>query len=443
MIRQKIEARTAHAGVIGLGYVGLPLMVTMAKAGFSVTGIDASHSRVERIQKGISDIPDIPSEDLAPFIQRGQIQVTTDYKVLQNLDTVNICVPTPLRKSKDPDMSFIVSAVEGVAQYLHKDQLIILESTTYPGTTEEVVLSALQSKDQSGLKVGRDFFLAFSPERIDPANEIYSTVNTPKIVGGITSACTQIAQLFYGQFINEVHAVSSTRAAEMVKLLENTFRSVNIGLVNEMALMCDRMGLDVWEIVDAAATKPFGFMPFYPGPGLGGHCIPVDPHYLSWKARTFEFYARFIELAGEINGSMPEYVLDKITAALNRHRKAINGSKILIMGVAYKKDVGDTRESPAVDVIRLIIERDGEILYHDPYVPELQIESSGLVHHAPIHYVCQELTADLVRNVDCVAIMTDHSNIDYNRLVKQAAVLVDTRNATKFVETDRDKILKI
>ncbi len=433
MIRQKIETQTARAGVIGLGYVGLPLMVTIAKAGFPVTGIDISRQRVEHIQGGISDIPDVPSEVLTPFVQRGQIQATTDYQVLSELDTVNICVPTPLRKSKDPDMSFIISAVDAIAQYIHKGQLIILESTTYPGTTEEIVLPTLQ---KSGLRVGKDFFLAFSPERIDPGNQTYSTANTPKIVGGITPACTEIAQLFYEQFINKVHVVSSTRASEMVKLLENTFRSVNIGLVNEMALMCDRMGLDVWEIVDAAATKPFGFMPFYPGPGLGGHCIPIDPHYLSWKAKTFEFYARFIELASEINGSMPEYVLGKITDALNRQRKAINGSKILIIGVAYKKDVGDTRESPAIDVIRMLVQRGGEVLYHDPYVPELQVDGLG-------PYVCQELTAERVKNVDCVAIMTNHTNIDYGWLVNHAVVVVDTRNATKFVETHRNKIIKI
>ncbi len=433
MILKKIETRLAHTGVIGLGYVGLPLMMTIAKAGFFVTGVDISHQKVERIQQGISDVPDVASADLAPFIQRGQIQVTTDYRVLTKLDTVNICVPTPLRKSKDPDMSFIISAVEGIVQYLHKDQLIILESTTYPGTTEEVVLPRLA---ESGLEIGKDFFLAFSPERIDPGNEIYETANTPKIVGGITPECTQIAKLFYEQFINKVHVVSSTQAAEMVKLLENTFRSVNIGLVNEMALMCDRMGMDVWEIVDAAATKPFGFMPFYPGPGLGGHCIPIDPHYLSWKAKTYEFYARFIELASEINGSMPKYVFDKITGALNRHRTAVNGSKVLIVGVAYKKDVGDTRESPAIDVIRMIVAEGGEILYHDPYVPQLQIDGVE-------SYTSQELTIDIVKSVDCVAIMTDHTNIDYEWLVKHAVVVVDARNATKSVEAHRDKIIKI
>ena len=438
MIRQKIETRTIRAGVIGLGYVGLPLAVAIAKAGFSVTGIDTSSSKVKRIQRGNSYIPDVPSENVAPFVDCGQIQATTDYRVLKDLDTVNICVPTPLRKSKDPDMSFILSAVESAARYLHKDQLIILESTTYPGTTEEVVLPKLEA---TGLKVGRDFFLAFSPERIDPGNEIYTTVNTPKIVGGITPACTQIAQRFYEEFINEVHPVSSTRTAEMVKLLENTYRSVNIGLVNEMALMCGRMNLDVWEIVDAAATKPFGFMPFYPGPGLGGHCLPVDPLHLSWKAKTYEFYARFIELASEINNSMPEYVLDKVVNALNRQRKAVNGSKILIIGVAYKKDVGDTRESPAIDLVRLLADRGGEILYHDPYVPELHVGSTG--GNPPDRYVSQALTVELIRQVDCAAIMTDHSNIDYDWLVKYADVVVDSRNATKLVENHRDKIIKI
>lgn len=438
MIHQKIEARTIRAGVIGLGYVGLPLMVAISKAGFSVTGIDTSSSKVKRIQQGISYVPDVPSENVAPFVERGQIQATTDYQALKDLDTVNICVPTPLRKSKDPDMSFILSAVESAAQYLHKDQLIILESTTYPGTTDEVVLPKLEA---TGLKVGRDFFLAFSPERIDPGNRIYTTVNTPKIVGGVTPACTQIAQRFYEEFINEVHPVSSTRTAEMVKLLENTFRSVNIGLVNEMALMCNRMNLDVWEIVDAAATKPFGFMPFYPGPGLGGHCLPVDPLHLSWKAKTYEFYARFIELASEINSSMPEYVLEKVVNALNRQRKAVNGSKVLIIGVAYKKDVGDIRESPAIDLVRLLADRGGEILYHDPYVPEFHEGSTG--DYLPNRYVSQELTVELIRHVDCVAIMTDHSNIDYNWLVKYAHVVVDSRNATKLVDDNRDKIIKI
>jgi UDP-N-acetyl-D-glucosamine dehydrogenase len=433
MIHQKIETRTLRAGVIGLGYVGLPLMITMAKADFAVTGIDISPEKIERLQRGISDVLDVPSENFAPFIERGQIQVTTDYAVLSELDTVNICVPTPLRKSKEPDMSFIIAAVEGVAQYLHKGQLIILESTTYPGTTEEIVLSKLQA---SGLTVGDDFSLAFSPERIDPGNRIYVTANTPKIVGGITPKCTQIAKLFYEQFVNEVYTVSSTRAAEMVKLLENTFRSVNIGLVNEMALMCDRMGLDVWEIVDAAATKPFGFMPFYPGPGLGGHCIPVDPHYLSWKAKTYEFYARFIELASEINGSMPKYVFDKIVDALNRQRKAVNGSRILIMGVAYKREVGDTRESPAIDVIRMIVDRGSQVVYHDAYVPTLRIDGAQ-------PYVCQQLTAELVQNADCVVIMTDHTNIDYEWLVSHAAMVVDTRNATKSVSSYRDRIIKI
>ena len=440
MIQKKIENQTAYAGVIGLGYVGLPLAVTMAKAGFSVTGIDVDRRKVEGIQGGISVVSDVPSEDLGSFVHRGQIQATTDYRILRELDTINICVPTPLRKSKDPDMSFIISAVDEIAQHLRKDQLIILESTTYPGTTEEVVLPKLE---KSGLQVGKDFFLAFSPERIDPGNVIYSTANTAKIVGGITPACTQVAQLFYKQFIQEVHAVSSTRVAEMAKLLENTFRSVNIGLVNEMALMCDQMGLDVWEIVDAAATKPFGFMPFYPGPGLGGHCIPVDPHYLSWKAKTYEFHARFIELASEINGSMPEYVLGKITDALNRHRKAINGSKILIMGVAYKKNVGDVRESPAIDVIRMLARRGGEILYYDPYVPELEVEEVVPRNRQPTRYICAALTAELVQSVDCVVIMTDHANIDYCWLIDHAAIAVDTRNATKSITKNQNKVVKI
>jgi len=433
MIRKKIEQRTARAGVIGLGYVGLPLALSLANAGFQVIGIDVNPHKVESVNNGISYIEDIDSDQLAIFLKSGRLRATVDYSALLELDTVNICVPTPLRKSKEPDMSYIIAAVDSIAKYIKAGQLIILESTTYPGTTEEIVLPKLQ---ETGLVAGKDFFLAFSPERIDPGNAVYKLANTPKIVGGITRACAEMAKTFYEQFIGKVVSVSSTRAAEMVKLLENTFRSVNIGLVNEMALMCDRMGLDVWEIVDAAATKPFGFMPFYPGPGLGGHCIPVDPHYLSWKAKTYEFYARFIELASEINSSMPRYVLRKIMRALNSHKKCIYGSKVLIIGVAYKRDVGDTRESPAIDVIGMLAELSGDISYFDPYVPELRVDGR-------INYQCSLLTDSLLEEADCVVIMTDHSCIDYQDIVAHSRLIVDTRNATKSVKFGLDKIVKI
>ncbi len=456
MILKKIESCTAHAGVIGLGYVGLPLMVAIANAGFRVTGIDICPEKIDRLKRGISDVPDVPDAVLGPLIKSGQIQVTEDYSILSELDTVNICVPTPLSENRTPDMQFIIAAVQQIAQHLHTEQLIILESTTYPGTTEEIVLPMLQSNfsetlseddynanppslnsgSTESLEVGRDFYLAFSPERIEPGNSTYFMTNTPKIVGGVTSKCTQVAKIFYEQFINKTHTVSSPRIAEMVKLLENTFRSVNIGLINEVALICDRMDLDIWEIVDAAATKPFGFMPFYPGPGLGGHCIPIDPHYLSWKARTYEYHARFIELASEINSSMPKYVLDKVIHALNIQRKPLNGSNVLILGVAYKKDIGDTRESPALEIIRLMLDKGAQILYHDPYVSQIALRKGEA-------YYSQTLTSTIIERVDCVLILTDHSNIDYNLIVKHAAVVVDTRNATRTILDGSNKIIKI
>ena len=441
MILEKIETRTAHAGVIGLGYVGLPLMVAIASAGFRVTGIDINSEKIERLKHGISDVPDVADTAFAPLITSGQIQVTTDFSVLQELDTVTICVPTPLHENRTPDMQFIVAAVEQVAQHLQSKQLIVLESTTYPGTTEEFVLPMLtthfnENRSDQTPKVGHDFYLAFSPERIEPGNSTYYMTNTPKIIGGVTPRCTQVAQTFYSQFISKTHIVSSSRTAEMVKLLENTFRSVNIGLINEVALICNRMNLDIWEIVDAAATKPFGFMPFYPGPGLGGHCIPVDPHYLSWKAQKYQYHARFIELASEINSEMPKYVVDKISHALNLQRKPLNGSKLLILGVAYKKDIGDTRESPALEVIRLILDKKAEFIYHDPYVEHLSLSSRETYHSEP-------LTANLVQSADCVVILTDHGAIDYNWLVEHAQSVVDTRNATRGVQKGQEKIIKI
>ena len=441
MILEKIETRMARAGVIGLGYVGLPLTVAIAHAGFRVTGIDICSEKIERLKQGISDVPDVTNEVLAPLIRSGQIQVTTDFSVLRELDTVNICVPTPLRENRTPDMQFITAAVEQVAQHLHPEQLIILESTTYPGTTEEIILPELNAHFSKGTSpdtthVGRDFYLAFSPERIEPGNSTYSMTNTPKIIGGVTPQCTHVAETFYAQFINKTHTVSSPRTAEMVKLLENTFRSVNIGLINEVALICDRMDLDVWEIIDAAATKPFGFMPFYPGPGLGGHCIPIDPHYLSWKAQMYQYHARFIELATEINSEMPKHVVDKIIHALNLQRKPLNGAKLLILGIAYKKDIGDIRESPALEVIRLILDKKADFLYHDPYVKDLSLDDRNIYHSEP-------LTADLVENADCVVILTDHDVVDYRWLVEHAQLVVDTRNATRGVKKGQEKIIKI
>ncbi len=441
MILEKIENRSAHAGVIGLGYVGLPLMVAIASAGFRVTGIDICPNKIAQLKRGISYVPDVTNAVLKPLVASGHIQVTTNYEVLRELDTVNICVPTLLGENQTPDMQFITAAVEQVAQHLHTQQLVILESTTYPGATEEIVLPRLTAQftktgDSRPGQVGRDFYLAFSPERIEPGNSTHFVTNIPKIIGGVTRRCTHIAKTFYAQFINKTHTVSSPRTAEMVKLLENTFRSVNIGLINEVALICDRMDLDVWEVVDAAATKPFGFMPFYPGPGLGGHCIPIDPHYLSWKAHMYEYHARFIELASEINNEMPKYVVDKIVHALKPKRKSLEDAQLLILGVAYKKDLGDTRESPALAVIRLILDKKAKFLYHDPYVETLSLDKQKT-------YCSEPLTADLVQNADCVVILTDHSNIDYKWLVEHAQLVVDTRNAAHAVQAGREKIIRI
>ena len=431
-LEQRIKDKSAHLGVVGMGYVGLPLGVAMARAGFRTTCIDVDPRRVERVNRGESHIQDITNEVLAPLVKSGLLDASTDPAIIAELDAVSICVPTPLRKTKEPDMTFIDKAVDMIARNMKSGSLIVLESTTYPGTTEEVALHRLE---QGGWKVGKDFYLAFSPERIDPGNKTYTVVNTPKIVGGITDRCTEVATIYYEQFIDRVVRVSSARTAEMVKLLENTFRAVNIGLVNELALMCDRMDIDVWEIVDAAATKPFGFMPFYPGPGLGGHCLPVDPHYLSWKAKTYEFYARFIELASEINSSMPEYVFQKISKGLNQQKKCINGSKILVLGVSYKRDVGDIRESPALDVMELLRRAGADLSYHDPYVDQLAIGSLQLSS-------CS-LDSRAVSSADCVAIMTDHTSFDMSSIAAGATLIIDTRNATKNVGGDRGHIVKL
>lgn len=439
-LKQKILNKKAQIGIIGLGYVGLPLAIEFAKSGFKVTGVDINQQKVETINRGESYIPDVDAKQLKVFVDKGAFAVTTDYSIIKKLDTVSICVPTPLRKTKDPDVSFIAAAVTEIAKYLpvrgeaafHNNQLIILESTTYPGTTRELILPMLEG---TGLKVGADFFLAFSPERIDPGNKTFTTRNIPKVVGGITPKCTKIAQVLYEQIIETVIPVSSTDVAEMVKLLENTFRSVNIGLVNEMALMSDKLGIEVWEVIDAAATKPFGFMPFYPGPGLGGHCLPVDPFYLSWKARQNGFEARFIELAGHVNAYMPVYVVSKITDALNDRSKSIKGSKILILGVAYKKDVNDTRESPALDIIEMLRKKGAEVLYADPYVPQLNSDDYSLASH--------ELEEELLKNVDCAVIVTNHSNFDYQYIVHHVPLVIDTRNATKDVSPKTENVVKI
>jgi UDP-N-acetyl-D-glucosamine dehydrogenase len=418
----KIRNRTARTGVVGLGYVGLPLAVEFARNGLRTIGIDLDQRKVDEVNAGHSYIPDVPTADVAALHAAGTLAATTDFSVVRELDTVNICVPTPLRKTKDPDMSYVISAAEQIAKYLHPGLLVILESTTYPGTTAELLQPMFE---RTGLKAGEDFFLAFSPERVDPSNPTFHTKNTPKVVGGTTPACSQIAGALYATSIDTIVPVSSTRVAEMVKLLENTFRAVNIGLVNELALMCDRMGIDVWEVVDAARTKPFGFMPFYPGPGLGGHCIPIDPFYLSWKAKEAGFEARFIELAGHVNSSMPHYVADKVATALNSHRKAVNGSSVLVLGIAYKRDIDDIRESPALDVMHVLQERGAVLAYADPHAPVLHARDwPGQTEMRSV-----DLTPEDIANYDCVVILTDHRAFDYDLISRSARLVVDTRNA--------------
>src|SRR5580692_2549209 len=399
-LEEKIKNRTARVGVIGLGYVGLPLAMEFAKAGFSVTGIDIQPSKVSQLNRGESYVQDVPSDTLKKWVSGGKFRATSDFSVISELDTINIAVPTPLRKTKDPDMSYIVSACQAIAKYFSAGKLVILESTTYPGTTDELVLPMLE---RPGLQVGEQFFLCFSPERVDPGNAQFHTANIPKVVGGITPACTKLGTLFYSQALETVVPVSSTRVAEMVKLLENTFRMINIGLVNEMALMCDRMGINVWEVIDAAATKPFGFMPFYPGPGLGGHCIPIDPFYLSWKSKQAGIEARFIELAGHINGQMPHFVVEKIQDALNNHSKPLKGSHVHILGAAYKRDIDDVRESPALDIILLLERRGCRVTYSDPYVGKLRLDDHELLSEDPV------ATSG---KADCVVVVTDHGGVD-------------------------------
>ena len=420
---KRIADKTAPVGVVGLGYVGLPLAVEFAKAGYTVVGVDPQQSKVDKLNAGESYIPDVPTAELAPLVAAGKLRGTTDYAAMQDMDAALICVPTPLRKTKDPDMSFIYAATDALAPYMHSEMVVVLESTTYPGTTEEVVVPRLTGTNN--LVVGEDVFIAFSPERVDPGNPVYQTHNTPKVVGGMTPDCVEVVVALYSAAIQTVVPVSSPGAAEMVKLLENTFRSVNIGLVNEMAIMCDKLGINVWEVIDAAATKPFGFMPFYPGPGLGGHCIPIDPLYLSWKLKALNYTARFIELASEINTSMPEYVVDKVTDALNDVAKSVRGSKLAVLGVAYKKDIDDVRESPALDVIHLLKEKGADVTYHDPYIPSVRLDGEVLES--------VELTEAWLAEADAVVWVTNHTVYDAQWVLDHAAIVVDTRNATKGV----------
>ncbi|MEK7401069.1 MAG: nucleotide sugar dehydrogenase [Gemmatimonadota bacterium] len=429
---EKIENRSAKVGVIGLGYVGLPLAVEFAHAGFEVLGYDVSERVVKLINGGGSHIKDVPAGTVAECVRSGKLKATTDAARLGDLDAISIAVPTPLAKTRDPDMSFVLAATETVARSARAGQLIVLESTTYPGTTRELLQPALESR---GLVVGNDVFLAFSPERVDPGNERWTTKNTPKVVGGVTRNCTDVATALYEACIDQVVPVSSPEAAELTKLLENTFRSVNIGLVNEMAIVCDKLGVNVWEVIDAAATKPFGFMRFTPGPGIGGHCIPLDPHYLAWKMRTLSYKTRFIDLASEINSEMPDYVVKKVAAALNDDRKSVRGSRVLVLGIAYKKDIDDMRESPALDVIRLLEEQGAEVSYHDPFVAKF-VEDGHSMESVP-------LTDDVLTKSDAVVVVTDHSSVDYQRVVDRASVVVDTRNATSRTKGSRARVVQL
>jgi UDP-N-acetyl-D-glucosamine dehydrogenase len=429
----RLTDRSAQIGIIGLGYVGLPLAVAFAEVGFSVIGLDVSTEKVDKLNSGISYIPDIPTSQLEPLVRSGKLRATANYDDLRSVDAVSICVPTPLRKTKDPDMSYVISATDSILGIAHPGMLIVLESTTYPGTTDEVLLPRLQSKN---LEAGKDIFVAFSPERIDPANKKFHVRNTPKVIGGFSEACQIVTCAYYSAIVDQVVPVSSTVAAEMVKLLENTFRAVNIGLVNEMAIMCDRLNVDVWEVIRAAASKPFGFMPFTPGPGIGGHCIPIDPLYLSWKLKTMNYTARFIELASEVNTAMPLYVITKIADALNDDSKSIRGSKIAVLGVAYKRDVDDVRESPALDIIQLLQEKGAQVSYHDPYVPSIRLEHNT-------HMESVELSETWLNSADCVVVVTDHTSYDWQWVVSNSKLIFDSRNATGSIRPNGHRIIKL
>jgi UDP-N-acetyl-D-glucosamine dehydrogenase len=431
---ERIQKREAKVGVVGLGYVGLPLGMAFAEAGFAVLGLDVEEAKVAKVNAGESYIKHIPSAPLKHLVERHKLCATTDFSRVEDLDCVLICVPTPLTRAREPDMSYIVRAGEALAPHVRPAQLYVLESTTYPGTTEEVLKPLLE---RGGLEAGRDFHLAFSPEREDPGNPNFSTKDIPKVVGGHSPACLEVAQALYGAALARIVPVSNTQVAELSKLLENIFRCVNIALVNELKMLCDRMHLDVWEVIGAASTKPFGFMPFFPGPGLGGHCIPIDPFYLSWKARHFEFQTRFIELAGEVNTGMPYYVVQRTMEGLNAKKKPIAGSRLLVLGAAYKKDVDDMRESPSLRIMELLMEKGASVDYHDPYVPRL---TGG--HGAAMALRSVPLTEDAVQGYDAVVISTDHSSVDYEWLVRHARLVVDTRNATRAVKRGREKIVK-
>lgn len=425
-LEERLRDGSAVFGVVGLGYVGLPLAVEMAKEGNRVIGLEVSEGKTAEIMAGRSYIPDVPGDEVAELVEKGLLVATTDFSRVAECDAVAICVPTPLDKMKEPDVSYMVSATEMIAPYLHPDMLVTLESTTYPGTTDEIVRPILET---SGLKVGTDIFLAFSPERVDPGNPVYLTKNTPKVVGGTTPRCTEMAVAFYERFLDQVVPVSSTRAAEMTKLLENIFRCVNIALVNELLELSERMDINMWEVVDAAKTKPFGFMPFYPGPGLGGHCIPIDPFYLSWKAREYDFHTEFIELAGKVNENMPYYVVQRLMKALNMRRKSLAGAKVLVLGVAYKNDIDDMRESPAIKITQLMRDADADITYHDPYVSEFIVDGKAVPS-------C-ELTEQTCADADVVLIVTGHRNVDYDLVVRSADLILDTRNALKDFASDK------
>src|SRR6266487_2387334 len=432
---EDLKTKKTHIGILGLGYVGLPLAVVFAEAGFHVTGVDPDSRKVDSLNKGVSYIPDVKTETTAKLVKSGHLTATTDFSVLKEMDAVSICVPTPLRQTGDPDMSFILSATEELAKYMHKGMVVVLESTTYPGTTREVLLPKLGI--ECGLTVGEDWFLAFSPERVDPGREDFTTINTPKVMGGITEACSEVATLWYEGAIQTVHRVSSAEAAEMAKLLENTFRMINIGLVNELAIMCERLGVNVWEVIDAAATKPFGLMKFTPGPGLGGHCIPIDPLYLSWKMKSFHYNAHFIELASEINTNMPRYVVSRVMEAMNDRGKILKGSKVLVLGAAYKPDIDDVRESPAFDVIALLRKKGAVVDYHDPYIPHIHHETDGWYMDS-VKDVMQA-----VESADAVVIITNHKVYDYQAIVECSKFVFDSRNATREVAKGLEKVVRL
>ena len=427
----RINSKSVVIGVVGLGYVGLPLAVEKAKAGYKVIGFDIQQSRVDMVNDGENYIGDVVDADLEEIVKKDMITATTDYKKMEEVDAVAICVPTPLDQYHQPNTKYVESSTKDIAKYLHEGMLIVLESTTYPGTTEEIVKPILE---ETGMKCGNDFFLAFSPERVDPGNKVYNTKNTPKVVGGVTPQCTEVAAALYNNVLdNDVHTVSSPAIAEMEKILENTFRNINIALVNEMAILAEKMGIDIWEVIDAAKTKPYGFMAFYPGPGLGGHCIPVDPFYLTWKAREHNYHTRLIELAGEINNSMPDFVIDRLMKVLNRYKKPLNGSKILLLGVAYKKDIDDLRESPSLKLIELLEQENADLIYNDPYIPQFK--------HKGKEYKSKELTDELLEEVDAVLIATDHSEYNAKNIVEKSEIIFDTRNLTKGI--DSDKVYKL